>query len=44
MVIALEPETGVRVGDGPVVLKVEDNFVVERGGLRRLSPPGYGRL
>jgi Xaa-Pro dipeptidase len=42
MVIALEPETTVALLEGPVVLKVEDNFLVERAGLRRLSMSGYG--
>lgn len=44
MVIALEPETTVTVGDTPVVMKVEDNFVVERAGLRRLTLSGYGAV
>ena len=35
--IALEPETYVEIGNRPVVLKVEDNFVVEANGLRALS-------
>jgi Xaa-Pro aminopeptidase len=35
--IALEPETFVEIAGRPVVLKVEDNFVVEAGGLRALS-------
>lgn len=38
-VIALEPETTVVVDGRPVVLKIEDNFVVEAGGLRRLTEP-----
>jgi Xaa-Pro dipeptidase len=42
MVIALEPETTVFVGDLPIVLKLEDDFAVERGGLRRLTLSGYG--
>jgi Xaa-Pro aminopeptidase len=44
MVIALEPETTVHVEGRPVVLKVEDNFVVESTGLRRLGPVGYGTV
>ena len=36
-VIALEPETTVWVGDTRIVLKVEDNFVVESDGIRLLS-------
>lgn len=36
-VIALEPETTVQIGDRKVVLKIEDNYVVEKDGLRRLS-------
>lgn len=36
-VIALEPETTVWVGDTRIVLKVEDNFVVESDGCRLLS-------
>jgi Xaa-Pro dipeptidase len=36
-VIALEPETTVWAGDTRIVLKVEDNFVVESGGCRLLS-------
>ncbi len=42
MVISLEPETTVEVGGAPVVLKLEDNFVVEATGLRRLTHTGYG--
>jgi Xaa-Pro aminopeptidase len=41
MVISLEPETAVEWEGHPVVLKVEDNFLVERGGLRRLTLSGY---
>lgn len=41
MVIALEPETAVEVDGRPVVLKVEDDYVVERDGLRRLTDAGY---
>lgn len=36
-VIALEPETTVEVGEHLFVLKVEDDFVVEDGGLRPLA-------
>ncbi|UOR01294.1 Xaa-Pro peptidase family protein [Leucobacter allii] len=36
-VIALEPETTVVVDGVETVLKIEDNFVVEAGGLRRLT-------
>jgi Xaa-Pro dipeptidase len=35
--IALEPETYIEIGGRPVVLKVEDNFIVEANGLRTLS-------
>jgi Xaa-Pro aminopeptidase len=41
MVIALEPETTVEVDGTPVVVKVEDTFVVESQGLRRITPCGY---
>jgi len=41
-VISLEPETGLEVDGEFMLLKVEDNYVVERDGLRRLSPAGYG--
>ncbi|MCV7032398.1 M24 family metallopeptidase [Mycobacterium sherrisii] len=41
-VIALEPETGLEVDGRYILLKLEDNYVVERDGLRRLSPAGYG--
>jgi Xaa-Pro dipeptidase len=41
MVIALEPETAVEIAGRAVVLKVEDNYVVERDGLRRLSDAPY---
>jgi Xaa-Pro aminopeptidase len=36
-VIALEPETSVEVDGRLVVLKIEDNFVVEANGLRQLT-------
>jgi len=36
-VIALEPETSVEVDGKLVVLKVEDNFVVEANGVRQLT-------
>jgi Xaa-Pro aminopeptidase len=41
MVISLEPETGVEVDGRLTILKVEDNYVVETGGLRRLTDTGY---
>jgi Xaa-Pro dipeptidase len=41
MVISLEPETGVEVDGRLIVLKVEDNYVVEPGGLRRLTDANY---
>jgi Xaa-Pro aminopeptidase len=37
MTIALEPETHVEVNGTAILLKVEDNYVVEAGGLRRLT-------
>ncbi|HET6505880.1 MAG TPA: Xaa-Pro peptidase family protein [Baekduia sp.] len=37
MTIALEPETSLEVDGQVIVLKVEDNFVVESNGLRRLT-------
>ena len=37
MAISLEPETGVEVDGRYVVLKVEENYIVEREGLRRLT-------
>lgn len=37
MTIALEPETQVEVGGVMVLLKVEDNYVIESDGLRRLT-------
>lgn len=40
-VISLEPETGVMVGDQFVLLKVEDNYHVQRDGVRRLSDADY---
>jgi Xaa-Pro aminopeptidase len=39
MCIALEPETTVLIDGEPMVLKVEDNFVVEANGLRALTTP-----
>lgn len=36
-VIALEPETTVWVGETRIVMKIEDNFVVESDGCRLLS-------
>ena len=41
MVISLEPETGVEVDGRLIILKVEDNYVVEEGGLRRLTDAPY---
>ncbi len=41
MVIALEPETAVEVDGRLVVLKVEDDYVVEADGLRRLTDAPY---
>ena len=41
-VIALEPETGLEVDGEFLLLKLEDNYVVERDGVRRLSLAGYG--
>jgi Xaa-Pro dipeptidase len=41
-VIALEPETGLELDGRFLLLKLEDNYVVERDGVRRLSPAGYG--
>ena len=37
MTIALEPETQVEVDGVTILLKVEDNYVVESTGLRRLT-------
>jgi Xaa-Pro aminopeptidase len=41
-VISLEPETGLEVDGRFVLLKLEDNYVVQSDGVRRLSPAGYG--
>jgi Xaa-Pro dipeptidase len=41
MVLSLEPETGVEVDGRLIILKVEDNYVVEEGGLRRLTDAQY---
>jgi Xaa-Pro dipeptidase len=38
----LEPETGLELDGRFLLLKLEDNYVVERDGVRRLSPAGYG--
>jgi len=38
-VISLEPETGVEVDGEFMLLKIEDNFVVEVDGLRMISKP-----
>lgn len=40
-VISLEPETGLYVDGEFMLLKVEDNYVVESDGVRRLSPARY---
>jgi Xaa-Pro aminopeptidase len=37
MTIALEPETQVELDGAAILLKVEDNYVVESSGLRRLT-------
>lgn len=42
MVISLEPETGVEVDGRFVLLKVEDNYVVEADGLRPLTDAHHG--
>jgi len=44
MVISLEPETGVEVDGRLIILKVEDNYIVEGGGLRRLTDAQYTEL
>lgn len=41
-VISLEPETGLELDGRFLLLKVEDNYLVEHDGVRRLSPAGYG--
>ncbi|MDV7087639.1 M24 family metallopeptidase [Rhodococcus opacus] len=41
-VISLEPETGLVIDGEFMLLKVEDNYVVESDGVRRLSLAGYG--
>jgi Xaa-Pro aminopeptidase len=41
MVIALEPETAVEIAGRAVVLKVEDNYLVQQDGLRRLTDAPY---
>lgn len=41
MVISLEPETGVEVDGRFVLLKVEDNYIVEGDGLKRLTHAPY---
>jgi Xaa-Pro aminopeptidase len=43
MVIALEPETAVEIAGQVVVLKVEDNYLVQQDGLRRLTDAPYAR-
>lgn len=42
MVVSLEPETAVEVDGKLVLVKVEDNYLVEAGGLRRLTDASYG--
>ncbi len=44
MVIALEPETGVEVDGRFVLMKVEDDYVVEADGVRRLTDASYGAV
>jgi Xaa-Pro aminopeptidase len=44
MCIALEPETSVEVAGKLVVVKIEDNFVVEEHGLRALTTPFPGEV
>jgi Xaa-Pro dipeptidase len=41
MVISLEPETAVEIAGRLVVLKVEDNYLIQRDGLRRLTDAPY---
>ncbi|MFJ4229725.1 M24 family metallopeptidase [Paenarthrobacter nicotinovorans] len=41
-VISLEPETGIEVDGEFMLLKLEDNYLVQSDGVRRLSPAGYG--
>jgi Xaa-Pro dipeptidase len=41
MVIALEPETAVDVDGRTVVLKLEDNYLVQHDGVRRLTDAPY---
>ena len=43
MVIALEPETAVEIAGLLVVLKIEDNYLVQQDGLRRLTDAPYAR-
>lgn len=42
MVVSLEPETGVEVDGRYVLLKVEDNYVVELDGVRRITTGRHG--
>jgi len=42
-VIALEPETSVEIASRTVVLKVEDNYLIQQDGLRRLTDAPYAR-
>jgi Xaa-Pro dipeptidase len=42
MVISLEPETAVSIGDRNILVKVEDNYLVTRDGLQRLTDAHYG--
>jgi Xaa-Pro aminopeptidase len=41
MVIALEPETVVEIAGRALVLKVEDNYLIQQDGLRRLTNAPY---
>lgn len=41
-VIAIEPETGLMLDGEFVLLKVEDNYVVESDGVRKLTDAHYG--
>lgn len=42
MVISLEPETAVTIGDRNILVKVEDNYLVTRDRLQRLTDAHYG--
>jgi Xaa-Pro aminopeptidase len=41
MVIALEPETAMEIAGQVLVLKVEDNYLVQQNGLRHLTDAPY---